>query len=171
VVELRLQARRLRCLAANCSRRTFAEPLPVEVAWRSGQRTSRLDGPVHHLGIALGGRPGAGLAQRLRLPVGKDTLLRVVRRQAPAAAGPVHALGIDEWAWRWRQRYGTILCDLERRRIIDLLSDRDQATVKLWLGCVRIRKSASLPATARAASPPRSARPRPTQSRLPTAGT
>lgn len=132
-VELRLRARRLRCLAANCPRRTFAEPLPLELARRSGRRTSRLDGLVQHLGIALGGRPGAGLAQRLMLPVSKDTLLRVVRRQAPAAAEPVRALGIDEWAWRRRQRYGTILCDLERRRIVDLLPDRDQATVKAWL--------------------------------------
>ncbi|MGE0415432.1 MAG: transposase [Acetobacteraceae bacterium] len=56
-----------------------------------------------------------------------------MRRQAPAATGPIHALGIDEWAWRRRQRYGTILCDLKRRRIIDLLPDRDRATVQLWL--------------------------------------
>ncbi|MGE0415431.1 MAG: transposase family protein [Acetobacteraceae bacterium] len=52
VVELRLQARRLRCVSANCSRRIFAEPLPVEVARRSGRRTSRLDRLVHNLGIA-----------------------------------------------------------------------------------------------------------------------
>lgn len=63
-------------------------------------RTARLDGLVERLGVALGGRPTAGLARRLMLPVGKDTLLRVVRRQAPEAAGPIRALGIDEWAWR-----------------------------------------------------------------------
>jgi transposase len=133
IVELRLQVRRLRCLAAKCPRRTFAEPLPVEVARRSGRRTTRLDGLTQHLGVALGGRPGAGLARRLMLPVGKDTLLRLVRRQTPAGAGKVRALGIDEWAWRRRQRYGTILCDLEQRRIVDLLPDRDQVTVKTWL--------------------------------------
>lgn len=133
IVELRLQVRRLRCLAARCPRRTFAEPLPVAVARRSGRRTARLDGLIQHLGVALGGRPGAGLARRLMLPVGKDTLLRLVRRQAPAGAESVRALGIDEWAWRRRQRYGTILCDLDQRRIVDLLPDRDQATVKTWL--------------------------------------
>lgn len=131
-VELHLQLRRLRCLAAGCPRQTFVEPLLPEVARRSGRRTARLDGLVGHLGVALGGRPAAGLAQRLMLPVSKDTLLRVVRCQAPAA-GNVHALGIDEWAWRRRQRYGTILCDLEKRRIADLLPDRDTNTVKAWL--------------------------------------
>jgi transposase len=67
------------------------------------------------------------------LPVSKDTLPRVVRRHAPAGGGDIRALGIDEWAWRRRQRYGTILCDLERRRIADLLPDRDTTTVKAWL--------------------------------------
>ena len=46
-----------------------------------GRRTARLDGVVHHLGLALGGRPGASLAKRLMLPVSNDTLLRVVRRR------------------------------------------------------------------------------------------
>jgi hypothetical protein len=90
-VELLLQMRRLRCLAAGCARQPFAEPLPTEVARRSGRRTARLDGIVGHLGVAFGGRLAAGLAQRLMLPVGEDTLLRVVRRQAPEAAGPIRA--------------------------------------------------------------------------------
>lgn len=132
-VALLVRVRRFRCLAQGCSRRTFTEPLPPEAAGRSGRRTARLDGLLGDVGIALGGRPGAGLAHRLMLPVGKDTLLRAVRRQAPPAAGPVRAIGIDEWAWRRRQRYGTIICDLERRRVVDLLPDREPATVRAWL--------------------------------------
>lgn len=133
IVELRLEVRRFRCLTAGCSQQTFAEPLPAQIARRSGQRTSRLDGLVQHLGMALGGRPAAGLAQRLRLPVSRDTLLRVVRCRAPPRPGPVRVIGIDEWAWRRRQRYGTIICELEQRRIVDLLPDREPTAVKAWL--------------------------------------
>lgn len=38
----------------------------------------------------------------------------------PVAAPSV--IGIDDWAWRRNQRYGTIICDLERRRPITLLA-------------------------------------------------
>jgi transposase len=55
------------------------------------------------------------------LPVGKSALLRVVRHQAPMQAAPLHAVGIDEWARRRHQHYGTSLHDLERRCIVDLL--------------------------------------------------
>ncbi|MBP2538518.1 hypothetical protein J2768_000916 [Agrobacterium tumefaciens] len=45
------------------------------------RRTGRLEHLVHHLALALGGRPAARFAQRLMLPVSNDTLLRVIRRQ------------------------------------------------------------------------------------------
>jgi hypothetical protein len=42
-------------------------------------------------------------------------------------------VGIDDWAWREGQRYGTIIVDLETSDVIDLLSDRDAVNVKTWL--------------------------------------
>jgi hypothetical protein len=52
--------------------------------WQSAdaRRTSRLDDIVHHLGLALGGRPAAMFAKRLMLPVSNDTLFRVIRRRS-----------------------------------------------------------------------------------------
>src|SRR5690606_12221323 len=42
-------------------------------------------------------------------------------------------VGIDEWAWRKGQRYGTIICDLERNRVLELLPGRNADTVASWL--------------------------------------
>ena len=41
--------------------------------------------------------------------------------------------GIDDWAWRRGRRYGTIVCDLERGRVLDLLPGRACEPVRDWL--------------------------------------
>ena len=98
------------------------------------RRTARLECIVHHLGLALGGRPAASFAKRLMLPVSDDTLLRVVRRRGcPSHPAPT-VIGIDDWAWRRGRRYGTIIVDLENEnRLIDLLRDRKAETAEAWL--------------------------------------
>jgi transposase len=133
-VRLHVQVRRFRCGNTECDRKIFGERLDADIAAKAARRTSRLEAIVHHIGIALGGRPAASLARRLMLPVSRDTLLRVVRRRAVSAGiAPVHIVGIDDFAWRRGQRYGTIVCDLERRRVVDLVPDREAATVATWL--------------------------------------
>ena len=114
-------------------RRIFAERFGEDVVPLRRRRTARLEHIVHHLGLALGGRPAASFAKRLMLPVSNDTLLRVVRRRAAMPTDPLLVVGIDDWAFRRNRRYGTIVCDLERRRIVALLPDREAATVQAWL--------------------------------------
>ena len=132
-VELQVMVRRFWCDAADCGRKIFAERFSEDVLPTFARRTSRLEQIIHHLGLALGGRPGAGLAQRLMLPVSRDMLLRVIRRRAATHSDPLSVIGIDDFAWRRNHRYGTLVCDLERRRIVALLPDREQATAQTWL--------------------------------------
>jgi hypothetical protein len=80
LVRIRLWARRFRCAGAECQQTIFTERLEATASRPFARRTTRLEGIVHHLGLALGGRPGQSIARRLLLPVSKDTLLRVVRR-------------------------------------------------------------------------------------------
>jgi len=132
-VRLLVTARRFYCDAMLCGRRIFAERFDANLLAPWARRTARLDHIVHHLGLALGGRPAASFARRLMLPVSKDTLLRVVRRRGTPSFIPPTAIGIDDWAWRRNRRYGTLICDLERRRTIALLPDREPATAQAWL--------------------------------------
>jgi transposase len=89
IVQLLVIARRFRCDAVLCGRQIFTERFAEGVLTPSARRTARLDSIVHHLGLALGGRPAAGFAKRLMLPVSKDTLLRVVRRRSRPPSDPL----------------------------------------------------------------------------------
>ena len=128
---MQVRVRRFRCTNLECRRRIFAERL--DIAQPKARRTLRLREIQQQIGFAVGGEPGSRLAGRLAMPVSGDTLLRLVRASGLAISSPPRILGVDDWAWRRGQRYGTIICDLERRRVIDLLPDRTGETLASWL--------------------------------------
>lgn len=125
--------RRFRCAVSDCPTRIFAERLGPDLAGPYARRTARLESIVHHLGLALGGRPAERLSRRLVVPASRDTMLRSVRRHAARPVEAPRVIGIDDWAFRRGRRYGTIIVDLERRRTLALLPDRESGTVEAWL--------------------------------------
>ena len=86
------------------------------------------------VGYALGGEAGARLSERIGLECGADAILRELKHVTAGVNRPaVRILGVDDWAWRKGQSYGTILVDLERRCPIDLLPDRSARSFQRWL--------------------------------------
>jgi transposase len=69
------------------------------------------------------------------MPISDDTILRHVKRNASRLDDEPHAriVGIDDWSWRKSWRYGTIIVDLERRQVMDILEDRSVASVARWM--------------------------------------
>jgi transposase len=70
------------------------------------------------------------------MPQSDDTLLRSLKHHTVARAGttPVRVAGIDDWSWQKGSRYGTIMVDLERREVVDVLPDRSSEETAAWLG-------------------------------------
>jgi transposase len=62
-----------------------------------------------------------------------DTLLCLIRTGSEPAFATPRVLGVDDWAIRKGQTYGTILVDLEKACVIDLLPNRTSETVSAWL--------------------------------------
>jgi transposase len=86
------------------------------------------------LGHNTVGRPGERLMQRLGMPVSDDTILRQLKRDAAVAhcASEIRVVGIDDWNWRRATRYGTIMVDLERRSVVNILNDRSVESAATW---------------------------------------
>ena len=131
-VSLQLRVRTWLCRHRSCPRRIFTERLPTVAApW--ARRTLRLAQRLIALGVALGGQAGGRLGHAWDVRVSRNTLLRLLRRQ-PAPSFPTpRVLGVDDFALRKRQTYGTILVDLERRQPVALLPERTAAPVAQWL--------------------------------------
>jgi transposase len=131
-VSLSLEVRKFFCRTPTCPRKIFTERLPDLVQpW--ARMTNRLRAALQALGMATGGEGGAGLAPKLGMRVAPTTLLRGMREVSTPSVTQVRVVGLDDWAYKRGDTYGTILVDLERHRVIDLLPDRSGDSVKVWL--------------------------------------
>lgn len=131
-VLLRLRVRKWYCDQPGCSRRIFTERLPL-VTSPHGRFTFALRHLLSHLGREHGGAPGARSAALLGLHVTGRAILYLMHTLPLAPFAPPQVIGLDDWAWKRRQRYGAMVVDLERGKPIALLAERSQETVARWL--------------------------------------
>lgn len=131
-VRLLVVARKFVCRRGDCPRRVFCERLPALTAPHA-RTTGELADTHRHLGLALGGEAGARLAARRSVPTDPDTVLRRVKNAPDEPAPRPRCVGIDDGATRKGHTYGTIVIDLERGTVIDLLPGRDGEALRVWL--------------------------------------
>lgn len=131
-VRIILHVRRFFCDQPDCHRQIFTERLPT-ITQPYARRTRRLTRIQQQIGLLPGGSLGAALCATLGYPGGVDLLLTLMRQHHLPMLPTPHVLGLDDWALRKGQRYGTIVVDHERGQIVDLLPDRTPERVSHWL--------------------------------------
>lgn len=132
-VQLHLLTRRFKCDEPTCPKQTFAEQHPQFLP-RYARRTQRFTQQVSQVALASSALQGARVCRQLALPTSGRTLLRILHAIPLPAKQGLAVIGIDDWAWLKGRRYGTIICDLERHCVVDLLPDTELATITGWLG-------------------------------------
>ena len=124
--------RRFWCKNTECPRTIFTERLPT-CAPASARRTIQQAEVLCEVAFALGGKAGERIAQLLSMATSHDTLLRLMQRSTPPVVTTPRILGLDDFAWKKGDRYGTLLIDQEVHKVVDVLPDREAETVTKWL--------------------------------------
>lgn len=131
-VQLCVTVRKFTCRNPLCERKVFTERIPsLMKPW--ARMTIRCDQHITALGLATSGKAGARLAARLGMLTTRQTILRRIMALPDPKGGSIVFLGIDDFGFRRGYRFGTLLVNLESRRVVDLLPDRFSETAAAWM--------------------------------------
>jgi transposase len=131
-VRLLIQARKYFCEETTCARKIFVERLTPFIDPRA-RVTRRLFQIVQVIGLATGGRLGVRVTDRLGIHTTRQTILRRIMALPPIPVGQVIELGIDDFSFKRGRTFGTLLVDLQSRRVLDVLPDRKAETAAAWM--------------------------------------
>jgi transposase len=131
-VVFNLRVKRFFCRNQDCPKRTFAEQFPG-VVLPYARKTNRVIEKQQRISVNICARSAEKLLGYEQIGMSDSTVNRTVRGLPESEIGVVRVLGVDDWAKRKGQRYGTIFVNLERGKVIDILSDRAADTLVEWL--------------------------------------
>lgn len=133
IAKVKLRARKYFCDNSGCPRKVFTERFEYEIRPYC-RRMIRSNDLLARMALELGGNKGAAISGYVGIPVSPSTILRIIKAldiQPETSTSGI--IGVDDWAFKKGRTYGTVIVDLERKQVIDLLPDREADTLAEWL--------------------------------------
>jgi len=120
------------CHNNNCDQKVFCE----ELSGFTGKRrrmTARCEDLVKTIALNTSCEAASMICKHMGVPISGDTIIRILLRSADTNYQCGEVIGVDYWAYKRRDNYGTIICDSQTRKPVSLLEGRDGIELKKWL--------------------------------------
>ncbi|WP_199872949.1 ISL3 family transposase [Inediibacterium massiliense] len=131
-LEIIMICRKFFCDNPCCHRKVFTERFPDFIKPYS-RRTDRLDNYLRFFAFSTSSNAMANILKKIPMSVSKNTLIRILRNTDIQVNCDVKYIGVDDFAFKKGNNYGTLICDLISHKPIDLLPDRKSKTFEKWL--------------------------------------
>lgn len=131
-VTIKLLSGKFFCNNSSCSRSIFTERFENLVKAYS-RRTERLNEALVKFAFSLSSEAASRVSKYIFPKLSADTFIRIIRKEYIEIKSNYKYIGIDDWAFRKGISYGTLICDLETHRPIEILKDRTTKTLADWL--------------------------------------
>jgi len=131
-VFLQVYAQMFSCINPACEVSTFTEDLQG-LAGSYRHWTMRCEALIMAIAVNTSCEAASRICKEMSIDISGDTIIRLLLRHVRETPFYGEAIGVDDFAIRKGQNYGTMVCDLDSHRPIALLPGRDGKALKEWL--------------------------------------
>jgi transposase len=132
-VYLNVTAYRYYCDNQECTQKIFCEELDGFTG-RYRRMTLRLEDFVVTLALNTSCEGTSRICKQMGINVSGDTIIKILLRNIESVDNTCsEIIGVDDWAYKKGQTYGTIICDGKTHKPVELLDGRDGSMLKEWL--------------------------------------
>ena len=129
---LLLNTRKMFCTNSACNHKTFSERF--EFIAPNGRKTKRLVDKILIISSKLSSVSASTLLKADSIKICKSSICDLLKKMPLLVdKSSVTKICVDDFAFRKRYTYGTVMVDLDSHRIIDLLDSRETSKVEEWL--------------------------------------
>lgn len=133
-VLLEINSYEYKCENIDCSNKTIVESFDGFISYYS-RMTDRLSDFLCTLALEISCEGAARIAKNMNIKVSGDTIIKILLKKYDEMKINTcsSTVGIDDFAFKKRHNYGTIIVDEKTHKPIAILDGRDGKTLSTWL--------------------------------------